>query len=183
MIFTSHFTFRGGPRKSKRMQRTTAIILAAVMCLSGASAICKPGYNSYNSHCYLYVNGPQPTANWYEASAVCKAEGGYLVIIQSSYEQTFLDGLIDNAVNQDNFWIGGNSLGKSGYYWTNGNSAETASYTNWKTGQPDNWNYPSDPNNQESCMQLGMQLAGDTSNKWNDARCNEKYFYICEYAE
>ena len=71
--------------------------------------------------------------------------------------------------NFDALWIGANDLIKEGKWaWISDHS--TIGYSNWKTGQPNNFG------GKEDCGEIYKQH----SFTWNDAPCSEKHGYICE---
>ena len=104
--------------------------------------------------------------NWFQAEDYCKALGGSLASIQSK------DGLNIIATGQflsiktNGYWIGLNNLDKTkGYQWTD-NSPVT--FTNWNTGQPDNFN------GFEECAEVR------STQSWNDINCYLNRGWICK---
>lgn len=102
---------------------------------------------------------------WEQAKAKCEKLGGHLVTITSEKEQKVVQDLVTKGCRDAYF---------SGGYRENGNSkwitGETFSYTNWASGQPDNWQ------DKENVYEIG------NSGKWNDIPHDEpSRGFICEY--
>ena len=64
-------------------------------------------------------------------------------------------------------WLGGqrDPLNLTNWVWSDGTAWD---YTNWLTGQPDNWN------NNERCAHMS------TSHKWNDFACSDQRTFVCK---
>ena len=97
----------------------------------------------FEGHLYIAVSTTDPIL-WAEAAAAAQLAGGYLVSVTSSEENDFVFSL----VNESTFWAtgsGGYALGPwlGGYQNEGGNwtwaSGEDFAYTNWHSGQPDNY--------------------------------------------
>jgi hypothetical protein len=100
-----------------------------------------------NGHYYEAVTSPG--INWYDASNLATAKGGYLATITSPEENVFIYGMIStNAAlwerrstgNSWGPWIGGLQLPGSiepaeGWVWGTG---EAFAYANWNAGEPNN---------------------------------------------
>ena len=118
---------------------------------------------SFNGHTYaLFKN----TVTWYTANEWCKAMGGHLAYIESAEENAFLHNLCGEA----QVWMGGtDAAGEGSWYWTNGRAF---SYTNWYSGQPDNYF-----GNHEGCENY-LNLREDGS--WNDNAGCALLWFVCE---
>lgn len=110
-------------------------------------------------------------AHWYEAIACCEELGGHLVTITSAEEQAHVETLIKNSGLS--YWTGGNDKYKEGnFVWYTG---EEFTYTNWDSGQPDNWDSEED------------YLTIMENGKWNDVGENvlinsaPVFGFICEF--
>ncbi|MEO0868154.1 MAG: lectin-like protein, partial [Cyanobacteria bacterium J06642_11] len=126
-------------------------------------------------------------SNWGEAQEQARSFGGNLVTINSAAEQAFLAG----AYAGQNLWIGYSDAGQEydstsqdGFEWLNGTSA----YTNWATGQPNNfreedfvilgsngnWNDISGTGNARGIVEIPNPPAvGEIrGTKWNDLNAN-----------
>ena len=64
-------------------------------------------------------------------------------------------------------WLGGqrDPLNLNSWVWSDGTPLD---YTNWLTGQPDNWN------NNEKCAHMS------SSHKWNDNTCGDQRAFVCK---
>ncbi len=70
--------------------------------------------------------------NYTDAQVICTSEGGYLVEINSEWEQLFVYEMTNGFI-----WLGLNDLHKEGN-WTKWNSGATVMYSNWLPSEPDN---------------------------------------------
>ncbi|KAG2466118.1 MRC1 protein, partial [Polypterus senegalus] len=79
------------------------------------TAICPPGWNSFNKKCYWFVSNPGLLTSWYEAQEKCYRVGANLVMIKSQAEQYFIDSYLSDFIQNQDFIV------------------------TWAPGQPDNW--------------------------------------------
>ncbi len=102
---------------------------------------------------------------WSEAKAFCESLGGHLVTITDPQEQLFVEGLIgSNARNV--YFIGGTDRGTEGEWtWVTGEPWE---YTNWKSGEPDNWHGESHCLAIHSLAVMDNSWVSGAANKWGD---------------
>jgi len=113
---------------------------------------------------YLFC---ETTATWSDAQADCATYGYHLASIGSATENTFLDTTAD-GYSTSKWWFGFTDAATEGtWVWESG---ETASYTNWHSGEPNDWSTG------EDCAQLN-RWSDDT---WNDEACAQAFRYICE---
>jgi hypothetical protein len=136
-----------------------------------------------NGHFYEAVVAPTGIF-WSQAKAAAEAKGGYLATITSAEENEFVYGLITDWQywNLDRWgpWLGG--FQPEGSPEPNGNwqwvTGEPFVYTNWTSGQPDNFD------SNESCLHFGAVPALKVST-WNDLPDAYTYApikgYIVEY--
>lgn len=136
----------------------------------------------YNGHCYKIVD---TGTTWGQARAACERQGGHLVTITSSQEQSVVASLLRNKGRKNNYWLGGLKSG-SRWQWITG---ESFSYSHWSAGQPDNFQ------GRENCLSMYRNrnpYAYNNLGEWNDAApdgvCNNEPFfgaanfgYICEW--
>ncbi|XP_055682798.1 perlucin-like protein [Lutzomyia longipalpis] len=106
--------------------------------------------------------------NWADALESCKRYNLTLVSILSAKEQRELNNVVPG--NPD-VWIGGYKRDK---VWRWINDGEPMSYTSWSAGEP---NSLEDDN--ENCVHLTSWDEGN----WNDVRCSDRNFYICEFVK
>jgi hypothetical protein len=106
-------------------------------------------------------------SDWQAASLSCRAVGYELVTIDDRAENTFLDGLVDSYSTTVQWWIGFNDRRFEGVYeWADGSSS---GWRDWETGAPDNLG-------DEDCVELNHTTSGE----WNDAKCTETQYFVCE---
>eukprot|EP00964_Phaeocystis_antarctica_P023001 scaffold12837_cov66-Phaeocystis_antarctica.AAC.4 len=101
--------------------------------------------------------------SWGHANAACLAAGLQLATVRSAAQNAQL-----RAVAGGNtVWIGGTDAASEGaWVWSPSNTP--LSYTNWNAGEPN------DHGSGEDCV------VAYGSGKWNDARCTNKYKYVCQ---
>jgi len=82
-----------------------------------------------------YIYKLTNSATWTNAQAAAQSMGGNLVTVNDAAENQFL---VDAFGGSELLWIGFNDAEEEGVWeWVSG---EPVTYTNWKAGQPDNWN-------------------------------------------
>jgi len=128
---------------------------------------------------------------WTQAQEFCESEGGNLVSITSQDEQNFVAGLIKDAGQMNQYWIGANRESGS-FTWSDG---EVWGYTNWDANEP---NASGADGDTEGYVHLyrkaNPNVSGSKAFKWNDMFVNnqfegeENFFglhhvgFICEIA-
>ncbi|XP_076807104.1 uncharacterized protein LOC143450437 isoform X3 [Clavelina lepadiformis] len=140
-----------------------------------APGACPADWLVYNNGCYQLhgdkdICDPAATddvtcfATWVQAHDKCDSLGGYLVTINTKYENAFLTAQTARAIN--NLWIGMSDIQWSGgrYTWANG---DEVLYTNWNDGEPNH------NNGEENCAE--MYLNG----RWNDVNCEGLRPFFC----
>lgn len=116
----------------------------------------------FNNHRYELVDQGM---TWPEAKAYAEAQGGYLAVITSAEEQAFVQSLIAKG-EKNQYWLGGYRNGST-FAWVTG---EPFSYTNWDSGEPDN--YRSAENALQIYRLKNPAMSGSQAGKWNDAPSN-----------
>ncbi|MGB8993519.1 MAG: lectin-like protein, partial [Desulfobaccales bacterium] len=109
---------------------------------------------SYNGHSYLLTDG---SLTWSQAEAYAQSLGGHLATVNDAAEQQWL---MNTFGQLGSLWIGfyqTDKLAEPAGHWA-WMSGETATYTNWASGQPDNYG------NNEDYAQFNWDSAGH----WND---------------
>ena len=93
-----------------------------------------PAYTEqYDDHEYYFF---ADTVNWQTAKKICEAKGGYLAIPNNAEENAFIISGIKKA-SKEQTWIGITDIAQEGVWRdVKGNSL---TYTNWASGQPDNY--------------------------------------------
>ncbi|XP_069777814.1 collectin-12 isoform X2 [Narcine bancroftii] len=124
---------------------------------------CPPYWRKFKSKCYYFSTDP---VEFEEGNNLCKIMSSNMIIINNQEEQQWVRKQI-NGINY--YWIGLSDMVEHNVWrWVDGTVAQ---YTNWKQGQPDNWQ---EGRQTEDC-------AGLTSNAlWNDFFCTDTYHVICE---
>ena len=109
--------------------------------------------------------------SWSDASAACLAAGQHLASVHSAAENA----LLLTAAAGNNVWIGGTDAASEGT-WVWSPSGTPLSYTNWHSGQPDDYR------GNEDCLEFNWGPSGTSgTGKWNDADCSAyKRKYVCE---
>jgi hypothetical protein len=128
------------------MNRTISIV-TAMIC--GSSTVLHAEWNQWNAgaghngHYYKAV-AVGASISWSNASAAAEATGGYLACVGSEQENQFIFSLITSSQYWNGAfgpWIGGiqtNKTTEPGGAWS-WRSGEDWNYSNWGSGQPDNW--------------------------------------------
>ena len=103
--------------------------------------------------------------SWADASADCQAAGLQLATVQSAAQNALL-----LATAADNMvWIGGTDAASEGtWVWSPSNTP--LSYSNWATGEPNNFAGGQD------CLTGNYNDAGE----WDDQTCHGKVKYVCQ---
>jgi hypothetical protein len=149
-----------------------------------------------NGHFYDVISVPTGIS-WTGANAAALAAGGHLATITSTAEGAFVyDNLVNNAAywNQEpggsdlGPWLGGYQTSDNGsqpaanWVWVTG---ETWSYTNWHSGEPNNFTGVLENYLSYKCW----PTAGCRANKWNDLPDDISVYgtaviaYVIEYNE
>jgi hypothetical protein len=119
--------------------------------------------NPANGHLYKLV-GP---GTWQDCENLAMAMGAHLVTINNNAEQQWL---VNTFGNSERYYIGYTDAGQEGTWrWVSG---ETADYTNWAPGEPNNYgggeNYSA--------------MNWDSQGRWNDLSGSDSYRGIIEYS-
>ena len=102
--------------------------------------------------------------DWNSAESDCVDSGAHLASVQSDGEVEFMSSLLTRTS-----WIGLEWKDNS-YQWSDGSAF---GYENWNSGEP---NFPG----YENCAAAYHSPGAGHHDKWNDARCNGGYAYICK---
>jgi hypothetical protein len=122
-----------------------------------------------NGHSYLAVPG-FPGLTWNMASQLAQAQGGYLATINSSAENDFVFGLVNNAqfftpYNGSGPALGGYNAGtpaNPNWSWVTG---EPWTFSNWAPGTPDYADFGAGP---EDRLEFFSYIGSTPANTWND---------------
>lgn len=127
--------------------------------LGGGNGVDGNGVYHYNGHSYLLSNA----GTWTDAEAQAVSLGGHLVTVNDQAENNWLVSTFKNVVQDKDgimLWIGYTDQQNEGTFkWISG---ENSSYTNWYSGEPNN--YP--PVGGEDFSE--MIFRSDAYGLWND---------------
>ncbi|XP_050090739.1 ladderlectin-like [Anopheles aquasalis] len=112
--------------------------------------------------------------SFFEAWRRCLALGLRLATVTSSAESQLIKEAIQaTATTTEPWWIGGTDLGQEGswiWFSTELPVGYQTGYTNWYTGEPNNYG------GNENCLDIGRKDAVG----WFDANCEWKQKFVCE---
>ncbi|XP_076087917.1 perlucin-like isoform X2 [Mytilus galloprovincialis] len=149
------------------------VILFVGISISCVQSECHRGWFHYGNSCYFFSH---TLKTWGDAASFCRTYHSYLATIETESENTYLADtitLIRNGNGKGRYWIGGTDEVFEGV-WVWVASGKQFSYTNWHTGDPDNWKTG------ENCLELLVLLELHLPGKWNDADCLLQVLFICE---
>ena len=126
---------------------------------------CNIEYRSGDTtHPYLFCTS---TKKWTQARDYCEAYGYAMVTVNNAPEDAWVNATADSH-STDEWWIGFNDRGSENtWVW---HSGESASYTRWASGQPDD-------HHGEDCAEINRWHPAQT---WNDNDCNNHERFVCE---
>nr|XP_002735967.1 PREDICTED: IgGFc-binding protein-like [Saccoglossus kowalevskii] len=136
--------------------------------------------NTVCSECHFYeVNTTSET--WSNAKDICEEKGGRLAIInEASVFNLVRQFIFNNGYDDDvryGFWFGLNDLvNESEFVWSDNTTLLDGDYTMWARDQPSGGIRP---HGVQDCVQMWKRRAF----KWDDANCETKKGYICEYTD
>lgn len=149
---------------------SACVALVATKCT--AKCTCGTGETSYGGHCYYLESSSK---SWTDARTSCQARGSSwdLVSITDSAEKTHVGTQFTNNSSQD-LWLGFQeatnkwswSNGDPSGQWKESGGGSTISYTNWKSGEPN-----------ESGNNCAYISTGGT---WYDKACSNSKDSLCE---
>ena len=117
----------------------------AATTLQESGLACPENFFLHEAHCYLY-SGAGVRKSFHHAEKTCARAHANLASVLSRREQEFV---VDLVSNYTAFWIGlndedhpGKKYGEGVFRWTSGQRFNSsASYQNWKSGEPNNHNH------------------------------------------
>jgi large repetitive protein len=105
--------------------------------------------------------------NWTDAETLCQSSGYELATVNSAAEDAWLVSTAA-AYAAGSWFVGYNDRSSEGLWqWSSGQSP---SYTNWRSGEPDDYG------GNEDCALLNRYSGGG----WSDGHCHGAFPYICE---
>lgn len=110
-----------------------ALILSAISAQADVSIVGEPVVNPSNGHVYYLLSND----TWTNSEAFAATIGGHLATINDAAENAWVYDTFSAFAGVDrSLWIGMNDVVREGaFVWISG---ETAGYTNWSAGQPNN---------------------------------------------
>ncbi|XP_076269549.1 salivary C-type lectin 2-like [Rhynchophorus ferrugineus] len=116
-------------------------------------------------------------AGFHDAFITCHQYGFKPAEILTEEEHKTVENLLKNEKGIGTgygFWTSATNLdSKQTYYWLN--SGRKLFYTNFSSGQPDNYK------NNENCLHIFQISLGHFA--WNDMPCNSHQRFLCQYNE
>ncbi|XP_026181880.1 ladderlectin-like [Mastacembelus armatus] len=141
------------------------LILAALLCalLAQTSAqrfLCDWPRGSNNLRCFAFV----PRAmSWADAQKNCRSLDANLASVLDSREDRLIQKMIGDGTAA---WLGGTDAKQEGNWYFIDRTPFR--YTNWATGQPDNWQ------GNENCLHITAE-----EKLWNDLNCDQLLPSVC----
>nr|XP_054754155.1 macrophage mannose receptor 1-like [Lytechinus pictus]XP_054754156.1 macrophage mannose receptor 1-like [Lytechinus pictus] len=149
------------------MPRLNIFILSLLALISSSSAYvtCPEDWVRHGFSCYYFRSCD---VTWDDGERECLALGGHLVSIDTRAEQTFVENLV--AGEKGPFWIGLNDKYREGqWFFTDMRRLRPELGPLWSANEPNN-------HGDEDCV----MFPHGNDKKWNDAKCDLKYSFICE---
>ncbi|XP_076416529.1 CD209 antigen-like protein C isoform X2 [Peromyscus maniculatus bairdii] len=127
--------------------------------LAGLCRPCPWDWELFQGSCYLFS---RTLSSWEASATSCQDLGAHLVIINSVEEQRFME--YWNVRKKQRSWIGLSDLRHEGsWQWVDDTPLQLSF---WKQGEPNN-------DEDEDCVEL-------FTDEWNDNKCTEQNFWVCE---
>ncbi|CAC5359325.1 Serine/threonine-protein kinase nekl-2,Probable serine/threonine-protein kinase nek3,Serine/threonine-protein kinase Nek1,Serine/threonine-protein kinase Nek6,Serine/threonine-protein kinase Nek7,Serine/threonine-protein kinase Nek8,Serine/threonine-protein kinase Nek11,Serine/threonine-protein kinase Nek3,Serine/threonine-protein kinase Nek4,Serine/threonine-protein kinase Nek9,Serine/threonine-protein kinase Nek5 [Mytilus coruscus] len=117
---------------------------------------CPNGWKRYGGHCYYFGSDRRP---WTSAKTVCNRKDGYLVKIDNSAENRWLQTVM-KELKLNNLWIGANDRSSEGRWWWESDQS-SLTFSDWYPHQPDDGSGSEDY----------AHLYSSFSYRWNDDQC------------
>jgi len=142
-------------------------------CRPALEVCSEPGWVTFGTSCYLLSEGAM---SWSEAEQFCTGKKGFLAELESSSEQSQIEGMLDGNANATtrNFWIGFKREENNFVWQHSGNQLESTSYEDWQTSEPNN------AGGSEDCGEIHKT---DSRQEWgwNDKECSGHDIHaLCE---
>ena len=132
-------------------------------CNNGGGSI--PGFIYMGSYNGSYYYCSVASATWATAQQTCVNNGGNLCVINDAGENSYVASLLPLS----SAWIGLSDVNTEGQnQWVDGSAV---TYSNWYTGQPNNYN------GNQDCVEIL------NTGKWNDQYCSLKLEYVMEISQ
>lgn len=129
----------------------------AAACMTDARYVTRPN----DTHRYRVTD----KAAFDDVADSCARDGAHLATIDDGDENAYVAGLLDDLL-----WIGFDDLDtESTFRWV----ARPTAYTNWNTGEPNDFA------GNEDCVQL-LPTSQSSAHRWNDDSCSKARAGVCE---
>jgi hypothetical protein len=141
-----------------------------LLLLDDNSGLSQLFYNSANGHWYQLNDN---LLTYSEAQFFAEQRGGYLATITSADEGQWIYDTFGDDLVAGHRRLGGDDIDVEGQWqWATG---EAWSYTNWYSGEPNNYE------GSEDCVAFHPYVSSGRGNYWNDVPCDLQYSSIIEY--
>uniref|UniRef100_A0AAZ1XLK4 C-type lectin domain-containing protein n=1 Tax=Oreochromis aureus TaxID=47969 RepID=A0AAZ1XLK4_OREAU len=138
---------------------------------------CEDGWNQHGENCYYFSTRK---SSWNASRTVCRTQGGDLVKIDSSEEQSFLTTTIQQITGRYEiyFWIGLTDSAEEGkWLWVDG-SILNERLAFWYFQEPDDWT--EEDSDGEDCVRMRAVYDLHYLSTWFDKSCKAYERSICE---
>lgn len=164
-----------------RKPALSCIICNVLYTVSSVTVVCPADFVYVRGGCYQ-ITAPSALLSWPEAVAACEVQNAYLAVPRSVPELRWLfeifsvRGLFSAIPGGpwQGMWIGINDISKEAL-WQPVDGGAALSFTNWISGQPNNWDYVD--NCFEHCGALVVQSLG----AWADYSCSKPLQALCKH--
>jgi hypothetical protein len=148
------------------MLRVAFLLVVLTAPVAVYAGDCIDGYDQFTDGlCYKVV---KEWKNFQDAQAACQKDGADLPSIKSQAVNDYLWEKMGSGQHGD-WWFGITDHGHENQWkFVDG---EALTWTNWHSGQPDNWE------NNEDCAELFSTGNG----QWNDVNCEDNNAFFCQY--
>jgi len=131
--------------------------------------VCEAPWTQLSTGCYRFHESPMTQS---EAKKFCEEEQqvtARLVEIDSAEENRAIIAEMKRRNSQKiHFWLGITDRHSEGH-WVLESTGKSVVFTNWNSGQPDNWH------SNENCAHIRWSCcSGMWNDKWNDRECSDK---------
>ena len=106
---------------------------------------------------------------WYNGKELCRSKNGRLAEIVNAEKMTAITKAVTSNGITHTLWIGLTDEDTEGD-WVSGSTGQTAAYTNWGQGEPNNHG------GNEDCAFINPS----GGYKWDDSVCNNNLYFLCE---
>lgn len=154
---------------TKMATKAPEVIKPTVKPTRKAPIVCNPDWHLFNNSCYFISRNSR---DWPESKSYCESQGGYLAIIHTAEEQTFLWNLLPRG-HWNAYWFGITDEHTEDHWkWVDGTPLVGGF---WEVGEPNN-------HIDEDCGYIvkTQVLERVAIRSWYDAPCTMYWPFICE---